>query len=362
MRSARPAAFVLAAWLVAAALAGCQSSAPSSAPSGASATSAVGSSGDLPGATSDASNSPEASSADFPPDMIVGDGDFLLADPSVGLADLASHRASLTVSFDGTASAAVQKWTSVTTLAATKDPRAGVLTVEDTRDLEPAAPAWTAEQGGVAYSIDDAGTCASQVIDPEAPELEEPAVGLPGVWGGEAIGTETVNGIETNAYSIDEAALGLGGDAKATGKVWVAATSELVVRYEVTITAGPDVFGENVSGTSETRYELTGVNGSVEINIPAACPTGIVDAPLPPGATVVMSEPGVLTATVQSSVADVAAFYEDAAAGTGWKSAEAPGVTKTAAILKFSDDDLTIEVVVRAQDGGTGITILTGWK
>ena len=291
--------------------------------------------------------------------MIVGAGDVLVADPVAALADLASHRATLTTSFDGTVSGAAQKWTRVTTLALTKDPHAGVLTVVTTGAIGAADPAWIAEQNGVVYTLDAAGACSAQLADPETSVLEEPAVQLPGVWGGTAAGTETVNGIETSVAAIDAASIGYGGDTTATGKVWVATASGLVVRYDVTMTAGPDVFGENTSGTSETHYSLTDVNAPVTPDIPSSCATGLVDAPLPPGATVVMSEPGVLTATTTSSVAEVAAFYAGAASGAGWTSAEPPGIAPTAAILKFTSPTTRVEVIVTSRAGVTGITILT---
>jgi hypothetical protein len=303
---------------------------------------------------------PDESVADFPAGMIVGEGEFLLADPSVGLADLTSHTGTLTISFKGTVGGAPKAWSTTSTLAATKEPRAAVRTVELTGDLGATEPAWEGQANGVAYSLAPDKTCLAVPITADTPGLEEPAAALSGVFGGAAGGSEVLGGVETNTFTFDQAALGFGGNVKAAGKVWMATSGELVVRYDLTIEAGPEYFGEGIDGTLTTHYELGDVNRMAGVKIPGGCPTGLVDAPRPDGITIVRDEPGVLTFTTRQSVANVAAFYRDAAAGAGWTAVGDAAVTKDVAIQAFESGVLRINVVARKEGAHTSVTILTG--
>src|SRR5215813_8449344 len=67
------------------------------------------------------SATPESSA---PAQMMFGPGSFNLLMPTAGLSDLASYRATLTLSFDGTKAGQPQQWSHTYTMLVTQSPAA----------------------------------------------------------------------------------------------------------------------------------------------------------------------------------------------------------------------------------------------
>jgi hypothetical protein len=295
-------------------------------------------------------------------EVIVGAGDFDLPEPAVGLGDLKSYRAKLSHAFQGTADGQPSQWTITTTKVSSTDPLASLYSVEAPAELELLDPTWAAERDDAAYRRLANGACIASLPGASLALPREPAAELSGLIGGEAAGEETVNGIASDVFTIDGGALGLSGDTHATGRVWIARAGGYVVRYEVTTDGGAAYFGEGISGTLTTRYELTDVNATVSIDLPADCPPGLIDAPMPTDARVIESLPGFLRFTTAMSVDKAAALYRDTSLAFAWRANRTAAISKTFAALSFDRAGVVIDVLVTKGQSGTEVEIVAHRK
>jgi hypothetical protein len=138
---------------------------------------------------------------------------------------------------------------------------------------------------------------------------------------------------------FDERATGDAGLARTTGET-LDVDGYLTRDRSVTI-GGPDYFGAGIEGTLTLQYDLTDIGAAIPaLEIPAGCPPGLVDAPLPADAVLATNLPGLLTFTKLEPVAAVAAFYRDQLPALGWE--EQPAL--------FEDDTATIVEFVRGRE------------
>jgi hypothetical protein len=277
----------------------------------------------------------------------------------VGLADLSSYRASLTVAFQGTEGGRQRAWTSASTLRVSRPSAARSLTIVVSGDLPPADPAWHVERDGVAYAPDAAEECAATATEPGGSSIDDPAARLSGVIGGVLAGRESVNGVDTDHVTFDERALGQTGTTHSQGSVWLAVNGGFVARYHLTTTGDAAIFGEGNSGTISWTYELTDANGDVAVPLPAGCPPGLVDAPMPADATDVRDAPGMLSFATGSKPADVVAFYAGRAAALGWRPSGMGAADESMAIATYATQGTSITVMAfAATAGGSEVRIV----
>lgn len=294
----------------------------------------------------------------------IGSGDFVLADPGVGLDSLTSYRGTLTVSFDGTAAGQHAQWSSTSVVTRVSDPASALLTIERTGDLDAADPDLVAEAAGLAFQRDAGGSCASNDLNPETSLLTalEPAAQLAGVVGGESIGGKEIDGTAVSGYRFDQHAVGQDGVATTTGEVWMAVDGGYVVAYTMSATAGAELFGDGVDGTMSWEYSLTDVNAPVTVDIPPECGAALMNAPLPAdAASVVRFGTGVRFDT-SSSPADVIAFYQQQSSAIGWAAEGEPSSDAERGTVEFTAGDTLITVVALAQDAGSNVLIVSGAK
>ena len=103
---------------------------------------------------------------------------------------------------------------------------------------------------------------------------------------------------------------------------------------------------------------LTDIDRPFTVTLPEDCPPGIVDAPLLPDATGVLSVPGLLTYSTATSLTDVVAFYQKQLPALGWQPASSPPVTETGALLEFTRGGQQMSVIVGADSANTTVNIL----
>lgn len=290
----------------------------------------------------------------------LGSGPFSLPAPSIGLADLASYTATLTLTFQGTAAGQPSVWSTTSVLLATNDPVARQLTITKTGDVPDATPLYMAELNGAAYEQRGQAPCTADAITPDEPSslLFEPAAELLAVIGGDTAGSEAVNDVPADHYTFDEQALGQAGRATSTGDVWVATTGGFVVKYVVDTTATADYFGDGIEGTVTWDYELTTVDQPVAIALPEGCPPGIVAAPQLADATNVESLPGVLTFDTVTGLADIVAFYQAQLGPLGWTPAGDPTVDEANALVEFTQGAALLTVTATIDAGVTTVQLL----
>lgn len=315
----------------------------------------------VPEPTAAAVPSPQASPWSQSGSAYGGPGDFVLADPAAGLAELDSYRATLTVTFDGTEVEGGRHWTSTTSFDRSRDPSMTMLTVENGGDRQPADPSLEAELGDTAYAVYPDRGCVARALDPVSSirTRSEPARVLSGVVGAEPTGHASVNGIEADGYTFGEAALGVEGVADGSGEVWIASDGGYVVKYALSLRAGPPVLGEASVGTMSWDYELTRIGEPVTLDLPADCPTGSIDAPVMADATDVAKGPKMLAFKTPSSLAQVVAFYGKAGKAAGRKLLGKPVIAGDTGLVEYRAGRDRITIIATHRSAITTVQITT---
>ena len=296
-------------------------------------------------------------------DVPFGPGPFNLIAPAAGLTDLAGYKATLTLSFDGTEAGQPSQWSTTYEMSHTTEPAARQLTITSTGAAADPDPVTLTEAGGASFEQRGEGACVVSVLLPgdSAAALLEPAGMLNAVIGAEAAGSETVNGVAADHYIFDERALGQSGFADSTGELWVAVDGGYVVKYLLTTTGEPGMFGQAIEGTATWAYELTSANQPIAIEPPPDCPAVTVDAPLLADATGVVNEPGLLSYTTLTSPTDVVAFYQAQLPALGWEPTADPIGNETTAWQDFSRADRQLSIIITATaEGASTVTIVQG--
>lgn len=290
-------------------------------------------------------------------ELVLGPGNFDLIDPNVGLADLSSYKATLTVTFDGSQNGEPFQWASAYTMLHIKEPLARLLTIENSGDLSPDEPAVMAEADGAAYEIGPDGKCTADNIDPDSSLIDwlQPAGLLGGLLGAEEAGQETVEGVAADHYIFDERAMAEFGLAETDGEIWVATEGSYVLRYQRTTTGNTDYFHQGIEGIVIWDYELTDIDQPLELIFPEGCR---VEAPPLPDATNLMNLPGWLSFDTAVSVAEAAAFYQEQLPGLGWTQLSEPVFSDASAVLEYTQGDQTMNVLIATGDAGTDVDIL----
>lgn len=381
-RLSRP--FVLA--IICVTVVGCDSSAPDAMPASTSkptATSTPPTTDSTTDPTTDptvaASTSSEPSSAVAetsvaPPDPLTfGPGTFDLADPTVALSTLSSYVATLTVTFAGSKDGQDASWS--VTRTSTTDRNAA--TRQLTHDQTGQAPGqrYLADVAGTRYERLDQQPCTATVPDEHADASSdvagtagamlddaEPAALLAGVLGAQLIGDEDVGGVPATHYTFDERSFGSLDAATSKGDVWVA-VGGYVVRYSLTTSGAAAYLGHGVEGQLTWEYDLTSIDQPVAIAVPTDCPSGLIDAPLPPDAGTVVNRPGRTTYVTAATPADVAAFYQEQLAAAGWQSDGdvLAGADGSLAVYTRSGETMTVlasTVLASTNVDATTVTIL----
>ena len=293
-------------------------------------------------------------------DVVFGSGPFNFLVPEAGLADLSSYKATLVLSFDGTRQGQSSQWSKTYVMRSTKEPAALQLLVEKAGDLSDLDAVFMAEMNGASYEQRGGNACNANVIGEgnSLAERYEPAGFLTGVVGAEEAGSETVNNVAVDRYTFDERAFGQLGVAKSTGELWVAPAGGYIVKYFVTTEGTADYFGEGIQGTLTWHYELTDINVPITFELPEDCPGGMVDAPLLEDATNILNMPSILTYDTASSLAAAVAFYQEQIPSLGWTLIGEPGNTETTVLMKFSQGDQNLTVIITTESGVTTVTLL----
>jgi hypothetical protein len=320
--------------------------------------------GATPQAVAQVNTTPTAAIGTPDTDLTFGPGSFNLL-PVNGLADLIGYQATLSIDFKGKEGRKASRWSEKLVLLANNQPSVRALTATFTGKA-PDAPyiaAWSATMNGMFYRIGANKSCVGYILaadtGPNAPpSVWEPADFLPTVVGAAEAGTKKVNNVAAKGYKFDERALGIVDRAKATGEVWVADKGGYVLKYSLTLTGGPEYFGENTEGTLTWAYDVTKADQPVTIVLPKDCPTGLVDAPVMEDAQDVQRYPGATLYITNSTAAQVIDFYQKALPAIGWKVEGKPIISEKTAVLNFKQGTFLLTLFVTVSDQGTAVRLL----
>lgn len=238
------------------------------------------------------------------------EGDADLADPAQGMDGLSSYHQQFSLTVESSSNTSGQ----MIVREVTGDHQA--LHVTDQSSGNPPVGFHSIRLGGYNYtqSQEDAACRAEPVVD-ESP-TPNPAMRLPAAFGMQEAGRERLGELAAVQYTFDEKSLvnSKGAVQSASGQVWVAEESGLVLKYELIAKIEGDAF----SGTYHWSYMLSQVNQDLVIHLPDGCQPVLADLPVPPEAAGVTNLPGFQRYTTGSAPQDVVAFYHEQLSEHGW--------------------------------------------
>jgi hypothetical protein len=290
-------------------------------------------------------------------DLTLGPGTFDFPDPTVGLADLESYQATLTLSFAGTEAGQPSTWTRTYVLRSTRTPLVRILNTNASGVPDEAEPLLQAEAQGAAYEQLGDGACMAEALDLAVPLLE-PAALLTGVLGADDAGLGTLGDLAVTHATFDERAVAEAGLTSAAGELWVAADGGYLAQYHLATQAGADYLGEGIEGTLTWDYALAQINQPLDLALPAGCPAGMLDAPLMPDAADVVNEPGLLSFTTAAAPADVAAFYQAQLPPLGWQPTGTDLISNNLALLDFTRGGQLLSLTITLSDLGSDVLLV----
>lgn len=333
---------------------------------------AQGSPGTLPAGSDAPKEAPGTAATDGVPDtsgdvagspLRFGTGAFQLADPAVGMAELPAFQATVQITFEGTGADAAEQWTQTETSVTNRDPR--LAQFDSARTGARAHTLQHVDVGGVEYDRDDTGACTARVAEPASVEepddfapRRQPVELLPALIGGDEVGAESIEGVDTIHYTFDERGLGLTSPVTAVGDVWVAVTGGHVVRYSLVVDGATPYVGQSGEGHLTIEYELQVLAAPPVVTAPADCPAGLVEALPPADAIGVVDRPGIQTFTTAGAVADVQAWYDGELPAAGWVAVTEPLVAGETTMLTYQRAAERLVVSISHDGAATSVIVL----
>jgi hypothetical protein len=191
------------------------------------------------------------------------------------------------------------------------------------------------------------------------PPTIEPAARLPRI--GRMIasgGPQQVAGMEAVAWTFGPDAIGTKGAGSATGGVTgsatVASSTGLVLRYDLSLAGGHDVFDADTEGTMTWSYALEPLDPATASPLPADCPLPLPDVPLTADAADVVRYPGYVRYETRQDLDAVTAFYRQAMPAAGFTAEAEPAVGAMGATMAWTKDGRSFQVVATT---GTPVSV-----
>jgi hypothetical protein len=292
-----------------------------------------------------------------------GPGTYYLDDPSVGLDQLSSYRATLVINFQGSRNGQAEEWSKSLEMTASRGE-------EPFRQVNFSANGADADQHFMAdanrlrYEKIDSGECSADILEDYDPiEADwEPAQMLFPLQGVAEAQVETINGIEANHYAFDASAMGESKLVEAQGEIWVAVDGGYVVKYTVTKKGGEAYFGPGLEGSITWDYSLNDIDQPVALELPEGCPMGLVEAPMMPDAIILNQFPGITNYSTTASLDEIMAFYAQELPALGWEVKGESSMTDTIGLSTYTLGDQQLTIVITPIDSGRSVWLSQGLK
>jgi hypothetical protein len=180
---------------------------------------------------------------------------------------------------------------------------------------------------------------------------------------------ETINGILTDRYTLDEASASQFGAVVEKADLWVAREGGYLVKYDLTIKVMPGSMNPaNIpadvatfsEGTIAYNWTLEDINKTT-ITIPSVCSSQTVgvDLPLPPGTQVDMAMGNITMGKAKASMDSVLAFFKTEYPKLGYQLTYETGDAQSGYILEFAKSGQKVTVQFStSSDGSVGITLM----
>ncbi|MFQ3660782.1 MAG: hypothetical protein SNJ69_00165 [Chloroflexaceae bacterium] len=179
---------------------------------------------------------------------------------------------------------------------------------------------------------------------------------------------ETVNGVLTDHYTLDQETINQFGATVEKADLWVARDGGYLVRYDLTIEVTPNSTGWADSlrgadpmseGTIVYNWSLEDINKTT-VTIPSTCGEQAVglDLPLPPGTQVDLAIPNTSMGKVNASIDSVMAFFKSEYPKLGYNLTYEYGDPQNGYMLTFQKDSRQVMVQFSTtSDGSVQITL-----
>jgi hypothetical protein len=254
-----------------------------------------------------------------------GTSGWLLPDPAAGLASLKIYHASLRQDVTGTLKG--NQFERHMQIELTRAPQDGNYDFHFTLQgsTEPSVYLRVLALGQASYSWDSPdGFCHGEFDNQTEDSLIDPTLMLYPISKATKIGSETVNGIDSTHYRVDQNSLPLA-DPKpaANGDLWIAAQGGYVVKFTLTVQPPAKPDPEGLQAGQTWSYELSGTDGSASVALPEGCVEVLTDVPVMPDATSLIQQNGITDFVTASSAAQVIDFYNKNLPPLGWQSDQA---------------------------------------
>ncbi len=297
-----------------------------------------------------------------------------LADRASGLKNLKSYRLTWISEWtpgDATQKPVQMKWTQETVT----DPPAQYIAWSGT-NTNPAAGAAAADEmvsqmwhiGPTTYMLMSAnGESQCMAITQDEADTEapfDPSL-LGDIENAKYVGRETVNGMRTKHYVYDTIGFAMLGADKVKGDAWVAEDGNYMVKEVLTWEGGAGPFSglaqDEAKGKGSWTWELSQINEKFTIEPPEEClnPAGDAALPMPPGAKSTMQTTQMAQYTLAMPVADVVKFYKNEMPAAGWSLEGDPTETDGLAMLAFTKDGKTANIMITGGDNNGSVVIVT---
>lgn len=171
---------------------------------------------------------------------------------------------------------------------------------------------------------------------------------------------ETVNGILTDHYQVDEKSAGVAGFTSGSGDIWVAQDGKYTVKYSGKFSGKGGVLdADMVDGVVTWNYDLNDVNKVAAIAPPADCKKPGTSLPLPDDASEKTSMMSMTMFKTRLDAAGVVAFYKTKLAALGYK-VQSENVMGDTATISMTKDKTTVTVMVSKDNGMSQVIIQEG--
>jgi len=233
-----------------------------------------------------------------------------LANPAQGIDGLSSYRQQFSLTVDG------NPYNTSQVIVREVKGEDHTLRVTDQSTGNPPVDFHSTRLRGYNYTQDREGaSCrAEPVVNESAPS--NPVMRLPAAFGMQESGREKIGNLAAVQYTFDEKSLidHEGVVQSASGQVWVAENSGLVLKYELVV----EIEGKEFSGTYHWSYTLSQVNQDLVIRLPDGCQPVLADLPVPPEAADVTNLPGFQQYTTGAAQQELVIFYNEQLSKQGW--------------------------------------------
>ena len=285
-------------------------------------------------------------------------------DPTLGLEDLPTYRASLAYSFAGTQGGEPSNWSQTYSMTSVKDPETRLMEYSET-GFDPewtAYPALSGFQDNIVYTrtaSTDRCTASYAGTGYDTSWLVEPASKLLKVNKLTGKGEEEiVAGIQTRKYDLDASAVTDISPAEGSGAVWLAEEGDYIVKYILELTGNEELFGEGMTGTLKWEYQLELLDPSDGSILPVDCPLPLPDLPMMGDASDVIDYPGYLDYTTGSSSDEVIALYRGVLPGDGYSEVGETVISEASSHISFASDKQ--EILIYLESGNLTRVMISG--